>query len=207
MTLPSCWYLLQPSPNKGHGHGHGDEEHGEHEEHEEPEVKDGEGEASEESKEPEGESEEGKKGSEEAVEDLGQGESGDEPAGENSAEEQDASSEQLPGDNLLDAKKNPDNQAKVVGGGGNTEGVQFKGATSAGTGDNNEQGDTRKHIPDAKGGNKKRIESDYGIRQGVNDDEPDKDNEQSKQDTVCADHIMNNRNAAKLTIVLPGCSS
>ena len=56
--------------------------------------------------------------------------------------------------------------AHVTDSGENVEGVQFKGATSGGTRDG-EQGDTRKHIPDAKGGNKKRIESDYGKRQGV----------------------------------------
>lgn len=50
-------------------------------------------------------------------------------------------------------------------GGQNVEGVQFKGATSGGT-EEGEQGDTRKHIPDAKGFSKKRIESDYGGKQG-----------------------------------------
>lgn len=50
-------------------------------------------------------------------------------------------------------------------GGQDVEGVQFKGATSGGT-RKNEQGDTRKHIPDAKGFNKKRIESHYGGKEG-----------------------------------------
>jgi len=50
------------------------------------------------------------------------------------------------------------------------EGVQFKGATKAGD-ESNEQTDTRKHIPDPKGYNKLRIESDYGMRQGVSDEE------------------------------------
>ena len=59
------------------------------------------------------------------------------------------------------------------------EGVQFKGATKDGA-----AGDTRKHIPDAKGGNKKRIESDYGVRQGAADDEPMRDAEGSPKDKV-----------------------
>ena len=45
------------------------------------------------------------------------------------------------------------------------EGVQFKGATSGGTREG-EQGDTRKLIPDAKGVNKRRIESHYGGKEG-----------------------------------------
>ncbi|KAI4258600.1 MAG: hypothetical protein LQ352_001135 [Teloschistes flavicans] len=49
--------------------------------------------------------------------------------------------------------------------GNNVEGVRFKGATSGGTRDG-EQGDTRKHIPDAKGGAKHRIESHYGKELG-----------------------------------------
>lgn len=55
-------------------------------------------------------------------------------------------------------------------GGDNVEGVQFKGSTRAGD-EKNEAGDTRKHIPDAKGYNKLRIESDYGKPQGVSNEE------------------------------------
>ncbi|KAK3166731.1 hypothetical protein OEA41_009856 [Lepraria neglecta] len=79
-----------------------------------------------------------------------------------------------------------ENGAKEVDSGKNVEGVQFKGATSGGTKDNNEQGDTRKHIPDAKGGNKKRIESDYAKRQGEaqkpEEDPSDKDLAASSKD-------------------------
>ena len=52
------------------------------------------------------------------------------------------------------------------------EGVRGKGATKDGP-----AGDTRKHIPDAKGYNKKRIESDYGHSQSPDtseENEPDK---------------------------------
>lgn len=58
------------------------------------------------------------------------------------------------------------NTAHVTNSGRDVEGVRFKGATS-GASMEGETGDTRKHIPDAKGGNKKRIESDYGKTQGV----------------------------------------
>ena len=56
-----------------------------------------------------------------------------------------------------------------LSGGGNVEGVQFKGSSN--TTEAGEQSDTRKRIPDAKGGFKKRIESHYGQRQGVAEDE------------------------------------
>ena len=63
--------------------------------------------------------------------------------------------------------------------GSKVEGVQFKGATREGG-----KGDTRKHIPDAKGGAKKRIESDQGNRQGVISDETAKEYEDSPIDAV-----------------------
>lgn len=75
------------------------------------------------------------------------------------------------------------NEAHETGPGGDVEGVQFKGATKDGA-----TGDTRKHIPDAKGGNKKRIESDAGMRQGVADDEPERDAEGSNKDKVRTSH-------------------
>ena len=76
------------------------------------------------------------------------------------------------------------NTAHVTDSGENVEGVQFKGATS-GASMEGETGDTRKHIPDAKGGNKKRIESDYGKTQGVAaDDNLDKDESGKIMDKV-----------------------
>ena len=55
----------------------------------------------------------------------------------------------------------PDDEERVTESGNNVEGVRFKGATTSGP-----QGDTRKHVPDSKGGAKKRIESDYGNKLG-----------------------------------------
>lgn len=46
--------------------------------------------------------------------------------------------------------------------GSEVQSVRFKGPTK-----NTTPGDNRKHIPDAKGANKNRIESDYGKLQGV----------------------------------------
>ena len=125
-----------------HGHGgHGGHEgHDDHDEH----------------------GEDGKSGEEGG---SSEGESGDEKS-----EDQDEGGEEDKGEekdtpNTSD-DEGPENTAHETESGGNVEGVQFKGATSGGTGDG-EQGDTRKHIPDAKGFNKKRIESNYGRRQGV----------------------------------------
>ena len=56
----------------------------------------------------------------------------------------------------------------MVDSGEDVEGVQFKGPSNAGP--NKQQSDTRKHVPDAKGGAKKRIDSHYGQRQGVAED-------------------------------------
>lgn len=80
-----------------------------------------------------------------------------------SKEDDDSSQEDTP-DTSEDEE--PQDTAREVDSGGKVEGVQFKGATKHG-----EVGDTRKHIPDAKGGAKKRIESDYGMKQGVKEDD------------------------------------
>ena len=162
VTVPSVWYLLQPDPNKkhmhGHGHGHGDEGHEEHEEHEEHGGETGEGEEAPESEKSEGSA----------------GEEGERPEGKEEDESHDTGSEG--GDQPKTPETSDDEGSENVAhekgkkSGGNVEGVQFKGATKAGD-EANEQTDTRKHIPDAKGYNKLRIESDYGKRQGVSDEE------------------------------------
>lgn len=85
-----------------------------------------------------------------------------------------------------------------TGPGGNVEGVQFKGATKDG-----QMGDVRKHIPDAKGGNKKRIESDAGIRQGVADNEPMRDAEGSHKDKVRT--VLTISMVLALRSILPPC--
>lgn len=67
-------------------------------------------------------------------------------------------------------RKDPHEGAHEVESGGDVDGVRFKGATSGGNGEGEDgqpiQGDVRKHIPDAKGGAKKRISSEYGKSQG-----------------------------------------
>ncbi|KAL9606673.1 MAG: hypothetical protein Q9179_000195 [Wetmoreana sp. 5 TL-2023] len=168
VTIPSCAYLLQPDPNKGHGHGHDEGEHGEHEGRKEGE------EDSEEVVESEGEQpEDDQEGGE-------QGSHGDSNEGEGTSDDDstkpDSGDQSRPDHSVQDAGQgSPDKprgeDPKATGSykkdsGSNVEGVRFKGATSGGT-EEGVQGDTRKHIPDAKGGAKKRIESDYGKMQGV----------------------------------------
>ena len=151
VTIPFTWYLMQPQIerwNRPKGSGHGEHGHGEHKEA-------GESHEEEESSEKGGdEFVEGDKGSKEGGDD---GESSDDPGVES-------------GDN--DTPDTSDDEERVVDSSKNAEGVQFKGASNAGP--NKEQSDTRKHIPDAKGGAKKRIESHYGQRQGVAED-PEQD--------------------------------
>ena len=170
MTVPSVFYLIQPQlqPKKSHGHGHGDESHGsEHDE--EAEHKEG---GSSEDKEDEEEGSGDGAADEQKTDENASAESED-VEGEGSSGESESSATKVltsPGD------KGPDTEAHETEGGGNVEGVRFKGATSGGTKEG-EQGDTRKHIPDAKGGSKKRIESDYAKTQGeATSSEQDPDN-------------------------------
>ena len=169
VTVPSCVYLLQPKPNKSHDHGHGDE----HEEHEEQE------EATKEEEAEPGSSDDGK--SEEVPETASDKEESSSGQGteksDSDGEEQDSTPDTSDDEGEI-------NVAHEKEGGGNVEGVQFKGATSGGT-EEGEQGDTRKHIPDAKGANKKRIESDYGNRQGIDDEAFDREEDGTKSDKVC----------------------
>ncbi|KAL6721719.1 hypothetical protein ACLMJK_000824 [Lecanora helva] len=152
----------------GHG-GHGNHEHEESEDnehHEGDSDKDAEAEG--------GTSEDAKAGeSSEATQEAEESEKGpkegDEESTSNGPGRQGAnkSGPDTPSD------KGPKDFAHETESGGNVEGVQFKGATSGGTRDG-EQGDTRKHIPDAKGGSKKRIESAYAIKLGESQ-EPQQD--------------------------------
>ena len=156
ITVPSVYYLSLPQidryqhPEKyGHGGHHKHDEHGE-------------GKGDEEASS----SENGESGDEKTED---QGEGGEEESKE--GEKDDGTSD----DSVTDGedKETPDtsddegseNTVHEKEGGQNVEGVQFKGATSGGTREG-EQGDTRKHIPDAKGFNKKRIESHYGGKEG-----------------------------------------
>ena len=168
ITVPSLWYLIQPQlqPKKGHGHGHGSEEH------EEGHVQGGEHGEKTESGEDDGSSQ----GEDDRTGDQGHGEENPDEGNSNEAGDNEGgakserSSEAGP---ATPDDKGPTPEAYERDSGENVEGVQFKGATSGGTNEG-EQGDTRKHIPDAKGGSKVRIESHYGNRQGVAS-EPEQD--------------------------------
>jgi len=184
-------YLLQPSPDSGHGHGHdADEQHGDESREEQDEE---EAQAGESSDKPASDSEPGdiipdlRQSSSQKAEDAGK--EGDEEGAEEKAEDQsdDSGSEEEDQQDTPDTSddEQPKNVAHETESGGSVEGVKFKGATSGGTRDG-EQGDTRKHIPDAKGGNKKRIESHYGKRQGVaGDDNLEPDENGRTKDKVC----------------------
>ena len=171
VTVPSVAYLIQPQLKKasddGHGHGHGAEH--------EADDKGG----------PVEDTEPG-----DIVPNLRKKETGDEDAGDDQASSQDSESEAESDDSDSENEgekqddtpdssdgEQPQNTAHETDGGHNVEGVRFKGPTSGGTAEG-EQGDTRKHIPDAKGGSKKRIESHYGKRLGeAASDDPDPDDE------------------------------
>lgn len=183
-------YLLQPSPDSGHGHGHdADEQHGDESRVEQDNE---EAQAGESSDQPAPNSEPGdivpdlRKSSTQKEEDAAKegDKQGDEAeAGDQSDESGSEGEDQQDTPDTSDDEQ-PKNVAHETESGGNVEGVQFKGATSGGTRDG-EQGDTRKHIPDAKGGNKKRIESHYGKRQGVaGDDDLEPDETGSIKDKV-----------------------
>ncbi|KAL8948721.1 MAG: hypothetical protein Q9222_005116 [Ikaeria aurantiellina] len=173
VTIPSVAYLIQPMLNKEHDHGHGHGGHGE--DHQEESAPEGE-EKLEGAGGPEaGEQQESEQGSDAETQ---EGEAGDSTSdGNNTSLESD--SQPRPDHSVQDAgqgtpdtasDEDPKAGAHEVDSGSNVEGVQFKGATSGGTREG-EQGDTRKHIPDAKGFNKKRIESDYGKPLGTQEDE------------------------------------
>ena len=171
MTVPSVAYLIQPQLKKPSDDGHG---HGDGAEHE-TDDKGG----------PVEDTEPG-----DVVPNLHKKETGDEDAGDDQASSQDNESEAESDDSDSEnegekqddtpdssAGEEPQDTAHETDGGHNVEGVRFKGPTSGGTADG-EQGDTRKHIPDAKGGSKKRIESHYGKRLGeASSDDPDLDDE------------------------------
>ena len=168
--MPSVYYLIQPQIERysgkkgghgGHGeHGHGDGESEEHTE-EDSEASEGgeEGSSSDGNSSEETDTTQG--ASEEAGEEVRADEASEVESSSEGTQGADAnkSGPDTPGD------KGSDDTAHETDSGKNVEGVQFKGATSGGIGEG-EQGDTRKHIPDAKGGSKKRIESDYGGKQG-----------------------------------------
>ena len=139
VTIPSVYYLMQPQIDRyQHPEKYGHGGHGSHDEHDEH----------------------GEEAGDEKSEDEGEG-------GEKEEGESEDSGSESEGEGTPDTSDNEgsENTEYVKDSGEEVEGVQFKGATSGGTEDG-QQGDTRKHIPDAKGYNKLRIESHYGGKQG-----------------------------------------
>lgn len=155
-----------------HGHGgHGG--HGEHDEH----------------------GEEGEGDEEEKSEDQGEGGEEDSEGGGGNEDKSDDSASEGEGKDTPDTSDDEGSESTVQEkeGGQDVEGVQFKGATSSGT-EEGEQGDTRKHIPDAKGFSKKRIESDYGNKQG--------EAQEPEQDPSGKDMVSNEPYVAPLRITI-----
>ncbi|MCJ1305299.1 hypothetical protein MMC08_008113 [Hypocenomyce scalaris] len=148
VTVPSCAYLLQPNPDKGHGHddpeheGRGHQGHVEHEE-----------------------TSEGGDDSEQGGDAKDETQSGDDTSKSDKEEGKSDDSDSEGGEQQDTPETSDDEEPKKEiqekDGGGDVEGVRGKGATKEG-----KPGNTRKSFPDAKGGNKKRIESDYGKKQG-----------------------------------------
>ncbi|KAL8872813.1 MAG: hypothetical protein Q9174_001620 [Haloplaca sp. 1 TL-2023] len=169
VTIPSCAYLLQPDPNKGHGHGHGHgHDEGEHSDHEEDAKGDDEAEAAPESETGQAGGEED--GVDQSSDNAPQGEGADERASDDRPRPDHSVKDAAQGSPDETSDEDPKAGAYEVDSGNNVEGVRFKGATSGGT-EEGVQGDTRKYIPDAKGGYKHRIESHYAKEQGVMDGE------------------------------------
>ncbi|KAI4287526.1 MAG: hypothetical protein L6R35_003214 [Caloplaca aegaea] len=177
VTIPSVAYLLQPSPKDDHGHGHEGDDHGveggdhgveEHtEEGKNSESGQAEGEAGDDSEE------EGGSAATPSDDDTSS-ESNEQPRPDHSVNDAGQGTPESPRDEF------PKGGGYEVESGGNVEGVRFKGATAGGTregeGGRREQGDVRKHIPDAKGGAKKRISSDYAKPQGKSAEDDDGSN-------------------------------
>lgn len=144
ITLPCIWYLWPPS-KKGHGHehGHGHDDHINHKDDEE--------------------SSDGADNAEntESIE-AAEEERADKQPETDSVKSSDSDNQEGEQDTPDTSDDESDTILHEKEDGNEAQGVTFKGPTK-----NAPPGDTRKHIPDAKGANKKRIESDYGGRQGV----------------------------------------
>lgn len=151
VTVPTCALLLQPNPDKGHEHHDPEHEGRGHQAHVDDDEASEDGDDSQhEADENGGEKDETQSSDDESGSEKEEGKS-DESRGEGE-EQQDTPD--------TSEDEEPENETQLKDGGGEVEGVQFKGATKEGS-----PGDTRKSYPDAKGGNKKRIESDYGKKQ------------------------------------------
>ncbi|KAF2233386.1 hypothetical protein EV356DRAFT_503718 [Viridothelium virens] len=166
VTIPGAWYLLQPGANGHHGddHSHAKEEHEEEHEEETEEAPKSEG---------DGEEQNGDDGEQQREEEQ-KDEPKDKPKvseseGKGVTDLSDSDSDELQNTKVADENDNTSKHETHVleqDTKGTPEGVRFKGKTSQGDEDN-EMTDVRKHVPDAKGGAKKRIDSGYAISQSV----------------------------------------
>ena len=156
VTVPGAYYLLQPGADAHHGDEH---EHGKEGHEEEP--------AEEAEEAPKEESDGGEQKSDDGDQE-GKEEQKDEPKASESEDKGDTDTSGSDGNETQDAEASDgdDGANKNEEGGedqGNKsgpEGVRFKGSTNQGDEDN-EMGHERKIVPDAKGGNKKRLNSGY----------------------------------------------
>ncbi|MCJ1281501.1 hypothetical protein MMC26_000821 [Xylographa opegraphella] len=176
VTVPSCWYLLQEGPAKPSHHEPGNDESHEDFEAARKGTEGADGEVDESKDEENADHDEGEKAG-----DSGESSDEGETAKSSSSDEDGEKSDDSPpsgtdgekqGSPDPSGNKDPENTAHETEAGDDVEGVRGKGATKDGP-----AGDTRKHIPDAKGYNKKRIESDYGHSQSPDkseESEPDK---------------------------------
>ena len=178
--MPAIWYLIANAPEPIGDH-HGDGEHGgKTQEDYEKSLDEAAGNSGSNTEDHEGEN---ATQAEHAIEEGGEKAEGD----DTQSKDEEASESDKSSDSASDStdvtehdapetskEEEPKDTPREVDSGSKVEGVQFKGATRHG-----EVGDTRKHIPDAKGGAKKRIESDYGMRQGVNEEDDDRKGEKT----------------------------
>ena len=161
VTLPCLWYLLQPQLQaKEHGGGHGHDEHGEHgeESHEETEGEEGGAEDSK-SEDKEQESNESQEAGDEGQEKEEQGDQGGDPGGDQSNDDSDSSSGE--------GQDTPE-----------TSEDEGSGDESSQSGKTTRNNNTIITYPDAKGGIKKRYQSNNAKVLGKADsEEQDPDNE------------------------------
>lgn len=173
ITLPCIWYLWPPSQKNHehdheHAHGHGNHDHISHKD--DDESSDG------------ADNAEDTESSEAAEK-----ERADKQLETDSVKSDDSDNQEGEQDTPDTSDDDSDTTQHEKEDGSEVQGVTFKGPTK-----NTPPGDTRKHIPDAKGANKKRIESDYGKRQGVAEgDDATVQEPENVKDKVCDDLQMN----------------
>ncbi len=150
VTIPSTWYVLQPSASSHHDDEHGHKEKGSQQFHSDA------GTEEKDEEESSGEQESEEQSQEEGSEDE-ESSADDDDQTQSSTQAEKSSMPEEPED-----AKTPDNKGMV-------EGVRFKGPTNYGGDDDNAAPDIRKSMPDSKGVNKKRIQSGYATPLGANE--------------------------------------